>query len=323
MGHVPPCGTWQRKHKRDLPDLATARTLLFSHVLQSGHRISEFLLTDRGHKADPGLVVGPNRPMQPGSSDGDGRDEVQSVRRAIEILKVLSRGPQPLGVIAKETNLAKPTTYRLLRSMRHDGVVLKDPAGGGYILGPGLAQIAQGVTRGGSLVPSLAKPGLIDVWERTEETVTLHIRTGTVRVCIEEIPSPHPVRYTAAVGSSSPLHAGAAGKMLLAMLSDPECSQILRSLTLVVMAEGTITDLDTLVRDIKAVRKRGWAYSASEGFPGVNALSIGVSHSSGLNLALSIVGPATRLTRSRLLEHLPTLRQGAERIEEALITAFP
>jgi DNA-binding IclR family transcriptional regulator len=246
---------------------------------------------------------------------------VQSVKRAMAVLVSLTDGPKSLAEVAIASSLPKATAYRLLASLTPQGFVVKDPATGIYMLGPGLLRLAQGVTKGGALIPSLAKPGLIRLWDRTKETITLHVRAGRVRICVEEVTSPHPIRYSATVGGSSPLHAGSAGKLLLAMLDSGQQARLLRSLVLDPITEHTITDRDTLVRELRTIRHHGWAYSSGEGVVGVNALSVPVRTPSTF-LALSIVGPAARLTRSRLMRYLPDLEQAAQLIEEALSVAY-
>jgi DNA-binding IclR family transcriptional regulator len=243
---------------------------------------------------------------------------VQSVVRAIDVLMALAAESKSLADVALATSLPKPTVSRLMKTLSYEGLVVKDPGSGLYLLGPGLVRLAQGVTRGGALVASLAKPGLISLWERTEETITLHVRAGAERICVEELPGSQPVRYTAAVGSAAPLHAGAAGKLLLAFMDSDERNRLLRSLRLFPVTQHTITDLSALKRELDQIKRQGWAFSASEGFEGVNALSAPIRGPQAVTLAVSIVGPATRLTRRRLLGFLDDLRGAARTIERSL-----
>jgi DNA-binding IclR family transcriptional regulator len=246
---------------------------------------------------------------------------VQSVVRSIDILLALAGGSLSLGAVANATGLPKGTAFRLLATLGYQNLIVKDPVSGVYMLGPGLLRLAQGVTRGGAIVASLAKPGLITLWEQTQETITLHVRAGSERICVEELPGRHPVRYTATVGSAAPLHAGSAGKVLLAFMSEAERERLLRTLHLFSITPQTITDVSALRRELELIRKQGWAFSASEGVEGVNAISAPIRAPHGLTLAVSIVGPAVRLTRKLLLSYGNDLLRAARTIERSLVVA--
>lgn len=266
---------------------------------------------------------------QPGTAEGiaearaKGMEEmpggqVQALRRAVDILGILANGPASLSDIADRVKLPKTTAFRLLGTLAYKDLVIKDPAAGHYLLGPGLLRVAQGVLDGGALMTSLAKPGLVRLWERTEETITLHVRAGTERICIEELTSLQAIRYSATVGSSSPLHAGAAGKLLLAYLEPGEQARLLRSLNLYALTPDTITDRAELRAELRRIRRQGWAFSASEGVVEVNALSVPVGGPGSLILALSVVGPANRLTRAKLMPYLDDLVSASRIISDAM-----
>ncbi len=61
---------------------------------------------------------------------------VRAVSRAIELLRALTDGPQSLGDLARRTNLSKPTTHRLLTTLRTSNAVAQEAENGKYQLGP-------------------------------------------------------------------------------------------------------------------------------------------------------------------------------------------
>jgi DNA-binding IclR family transcriptional regulator len=247
------------------------------------------------------------------------KERVQSVERAIDVMLGLVAGPRTLTEVCRQTGLSKGTAFRLLASLGHQGVVVKDGTPNAvYMLGPGLLRLVQGVMQGLGSVGAVARPAALELWRQTEETVILHVRVGFDRVCVEEIPSPHPIRYTAGVGSVAPLHVGSAGKVLLGALEPDELDRLMPFLPLARITEHTVTDLRTLRRQVAAVRRRGWAISAGERVIGAAAISVPVRSGDGLAAALSVLGPITRLPRKRLDELAGKLQATAAEIEEAL-----
>ena len=93
----------------------------------------------------------------------------------------------------------------------------------------------------GGLGP-LASPTLHKLSVDTGESAALHVRAGLQRICVEQVPSPQPVRYTARVGASNPLHTGSMGKLLLAFSDPSDLGDMLDRMTLSASTEHTITD---------------------------------------------------------------------------------
>lgn len=78
------------------------------------------------------------------------------------------------------------------------------------------------------------------------------------------------MRYTVGVGADAPLHVGAAGKVLIAWMSEQELEQVLPR-DLEALTDFTITSLDVLRAELAEVRERGWAESHGERMVGASA----------------------------------------------------
>lgn len=254
---------------------------------------------------------------------------VRSVVRAADILVALELGPQSLGRVARRTGLTKPTAHRLLASLAYRQMVIQDPTSGEYQLGPGCFWVADAVMRGFAGLSVLAAPVMEDLSLVTGETVSLHVRAGMERVCIGQVASPQPVRYTARVGAANPIHTGAMGKVLLAFTDDNERRGLLERLPLQASTAATITDRARLETEMEITRRRGYAVSRGERLPGVAAMSVPILGADGrLVAALSIIGPEGRLSDEVMATQLPRLREaamaisgriaGQERVSEAV-----
>jgi IclR family KDG regulon transcriptional repressor len=242
-----------------------------------------------------------------------GSDRVQVIDRSVDLLEAVSEGPRSLAEICRATGLSKPTAFRLLAGLAARGVVMKDPVGSTYMLGPSLLRYAPGALAGvGSLV-SLGRAELDELASETGETVALHIRSGLERVYVEELPSRHSIRYASLVGSTAPLHLGASGVILLAFMAD---NQRERTLSLLELSVDRF-NRRALEEQLRKARRQGWATSLGTRLTGASAISTPV-RADRLLLALSVIGPSSRLSAATLEGFLPSMRRAAEHLAAVL-----
>lgn len=189
--------------------------------------------------------------------------------------------------------------HRLLATLANRQLVIQDPATIEYMLGPACLGIADAVLRGLGGLGLLARGTLEKLAETSQETVALHVPAGTQRVCVEQIPSPQPVRCTSAIGVAKPLYTGAMGKVLTAFMHDDDRRGLFDRLVLQPVTSATVTDRSVLERQLNEVRKKGYAVSRGEQAEGVASVSASVFGANGhVAAALSILGPSTRMTEA-------------------------
>ncbi|MQA07161.1 MAG: helix-turn-helix domain-containing protein [Pseudonocardiaceae bacterium] len=240
---------------------------------------------------------------------------VRAVSRAMQLLSGLTTGPQHLATLAARAELSKATASRLLATLEMDQLVIQDSSTGQYSLGPGCFQFAEAISGGASGLELVAKPELDRLREESGETATLHVRIGGQRICVAELPSPHPIRYTAGIGAAAPIHTGSAGKVLLAFLDDTGRAELLRLITLEPRTPATITDRSVLQGELDRVRVQGWAESYGERIDGAVAVSAPVFDGNDRILAaLSVLGPASRLNSSQIRGLAPLVTEQAGQI---------
>jgi DNA-binding IclR family transcriptional regulator len=240
------------------------------------------------------------------------------VERALDILTALSDGPKTFTVICQKVGLSKGTVHRILIGLSYSEFVVQVPESGEYMLGPGCYRMARGLIEENGGIAGLVRPVLQALWEGTEETVILHVRVGASRVCIAELQSPRSLRYTAGIGSSAPLHVGAAGKVLLAWFDDAQLRKILPD-SLGSTTEATITDFGVLREELEHVRRQGWAESHGERVQGAFAISAPIfDDRHHVAASVSVLGPEVRLTRTRFIELRRELVETAARASALL-----
>jgi DNA-binding IclR family transcriptional regulator len=114
------------------------------------------------------------------------------------------------------------------------------------------------------------------------------------------------------VGEKVPLHASAAGKVILADQPDER----IEKLDLSALTQETITDREILRKEIHAVREMGVGYNDAEHLSGLRGVSCPVHRDGSLIGAVGVGGPAARLRGEFFSKELPTLlREAANEIE--------
>jgi DNA-binding IclR family transcriptional regulator len=225
---------------------------------------------------------------------------VQSIERAIAILKAFSLEEEELGVteLSQRLNLHKSTVSRLLASLQREGLVEENPVTRKYRLGMAL------VTLGGLVlqrldVTQIARPLMQALADTTQETVNLAVRDQDEAVIVAQIPSPQAVRYTGWIGRRTPLHCTSTGKVLLAYLSTTDQEAIIAR-GFPRYTPNTITSPDFLSRELIRVREQGYAVSREEFEIGLNEMAAPVrDHTGEVVAAIGVSGPAFRLSVER------------------------
>ena len=106
------------------------------------------------------------------------------------------------------------------------------------------------------------------------------------------------LRYILEPGARIGLHVSGLGKALLASLPTAEARALLTARPLKQVTPFSIVDPTALLRQLRDVRKRGYARVEDEGTEGVAALAVAGRVGSEL-LAVSIAGPTSRFRRNR------------------------
>lgn len=237
---------------------------------------------------------------------------MRSTDRLLSILETLQDGqPRPLSSLATSSGLPKSTALRFLRSLERRGWVQR--MDDHYALGPAVVTLAQRYLSSAS--PALlAVPAMQALRDRLGETVSLSAVSGGARVCIQELSSPHELRYVHNVGSVGPLHAGASGRILLAHMAPAERARVLAG-RLPRYTGRTLTTKARILEECELARRRGWAISRGEKTAGSVAIAVPVRiPGSSATYALAVFAPQIRYRPEDRLAWIRGLRDCAERI---------
>lgn len=177
-------------------------------------------IIDRGH----------NMSGRPRLNDEPIQGAAASLLNGLGVLEAFSIGKPVLGVteIAQKVNLHKSTVSRILTGLVNAGYVERDEETGRFRLGLGLIGLA------GPLLAELdvrraAHTDLEALTATTGETSALAVWNGVEAIVVEEIPSPHQVKHTAAIGTRYNHYESSSVRIFLAQLPFPEAEQLLET----------------------------------------------------------------------------------------------
>jgi len=224
---------------------------------------------------------------------------VQVLDRAVEVLDTIARrGPCQLAELVSETGLPRPTAHRIAVALERNGVLARDGAGR-FVLGARAATWGAAAAQG---LATIAQPVLARLSEATGESAQLYLREGSHRVCVAAYERPSGLRDTVPVGAVLPLDRGSGAKVLAAWAQD-----------------GSSLGIDD--RELRAVRRRGWAESAGEREAGVASVSAPVwGHGDAIVAAISVSGPIDRMGQHPGRRLAPAVVNAAATLSRAVTT---
>src|SRR4051795_8702059 len=244
----------------------------------------------------------------------------KSLDRALTVLlEIAGRGARgmTLSECAGVLGYSKATTHRILQTLTRREFLRVDEERGIFTLG------VTNLRLGNEFLESIdlrreALPMMRALAESTGETAHLGRLSGTDVVYIEKVESSHAVRMYSRVGDTMPAYSTGVGKAILAFLEDSELERHLPP-ALELRATNTITDRQALREELERTRDRGYSLDDIENEEGIRCTGAPVfDHTSRVQAAISVAGPATRMTLKRLHELGPQVRAQADRVSARL-----
>jgi DNA-binding IclR family transcriptional regulator len=183
-----------------------------------------------------------------------------------------------------------------------------------YSLGFKMLQMGE-VRRKQSNLWSLSAPVMRQIRDEIGETVVLSIRRGDLRIQIDAAEGLHSLRRIADPGLHAPLYAGAASRVLLAGMSEPDINAYLRRTPLKQIQKNTMTSVDLLLAELAVILAQGYAESSNEVLEGGAALAAPIRNMSGATVGvLDIITPESRYSPEHREKALRLLLEGVASI---------
>lgn len=242
-----------------------------------------------------------------------------ALERVLRTLRLLADVPGGLTLSQLKDQIGAPKTsvHSLLQGLAAGGYVQRHDSL--YRLG------VESFVLGAALVAArslevMAAPYLREARDQSGETVLLAVLDRPAgRLTYTQILESHkPVRYTVPVGTTRPLFASSAGRVLLAFQDDAWCREYLKTADVRALTDRTVTDRRELMKIVERTRAAGHAATIGEVTPDVAGFSAPVFEPDGqVNAAVIIAAPIER-GRAAAQRLAGIVVQSAKQLSQAL-----
>lgn len=249
-----------------------------------------------------------------------GKPGAGSAGKTLRLLQALAREGRAmtLAELSECTAIPKATAHRLCARLLELGFISRDIDERFLAIGPALRNLAFDVLNHGTL-SRLRHQVLAELVVETGETCNLTTLDGVEVLYLDRVEAPHPWRLTLSVGVHVPLHCTASGKLFLSHLPASDRDALMAKLPLATLTPASITDVESLRREITLTGERGYGLDAEEFVIGLIAVAVPVFDGNGLlRAAVAMHCPTTHVSAEKSLTHLPALKRAAQRMSELL-----
>lgn len=249
-----------------------------------------------------GMSVVKDRVVRPGRSMDAGRGGVQSLARALSILRALAQSYEGLTLTELSDTVALPpsTAHRLLTTLQRDRFVRFDQASMLWQVGVQAFEVGNAFARSRDVV-AIARPYMRRLMEESGETVNLYVLNEDEAVCMAQIESRQMMRAISRPGGRVALHMSGAGKAMMACMLDEDVDRIAADKGLRQATPKTLGTLKALKTELRRIRALGYAVDDEEFALGLRCVAAPIMHEHGCPYAaLSLSGPTVRVSDKRL-----------------------
>ena len=222
---------------------------------------------------------------------------IPNLEKAFAVLEALAAARAGLAFpqLLEKVACNKTSLFRIVLTLEKIGYIRKNRETGTYSITQKILPLAYSSLCDANLVEE-SLPVMRRIRDTTGETVMLGAYLNGECVMISQESGEHPFNFMGKLGMTSPLHASAPGKAILAAMSKGERLKTVAGLKLEKLAKNTITDSAELLRALGECEKNGYSTDESEAVDGVNCVSAAIFDRHGFPAAaLWITAPAGRI----------------------------
>ncbi|AXI46730.1 IclR family transcriptional regulator [Sulfitobacter sp. SK012] len=227
--------------------------------------------------------------------DKSNRSGIQVIARAADVLRALKldQSGLSLGQISDIVALPRSTVQRIVGALQAERLVIADPSGRGFRLGPEVSALAEATRYN---IVETCRLLLMELTQDTGETADLSVMRGAGMIFLDQVPGTHRLRTVSSVGEVFPLTTTANGKACLAMLEPAKAEQLIKDEW---DRRGMEGDLVRFMGTLGLVRDIGLAFDLDQHTPGISAIGFAFRDYAGDVHAISVPVPTTRFEAIR------------------------
>lgn len=256
-----------------------------------------------------------------GHNGMDTNYSMKSIHRTMQIMKAFSHERQSLSMTEfhEITGISIPSLQRILATLVYEGFLQKDEKTKKYQLGMELYLLGNLVQKHTNLL-NAANPLMESIRDQINESVSLNtLFQNNKQRCIAFCKSYQELSTSADIGLTSPLYAGASGRVILAHMKEGDINKYLETTSLVQITKNTIVDKTKLLDELRMICEKGYAKSFGERVKGAFALSVPIFTSlEHVEDSLAIVMPDARIEDYHFEELIVLLKESSKKITDIL-----
>ncbi len=245
--------------------------------------------------------------------------QAPSVKKAFQILRLISREKQGLGIseLAKRLKLSKGTVHGITIALEDEGAIIRDPVTKKFTLGYTIVELGK---KGLSKMPlrAVARRHMEGLVDEIGETAFLGVLKDDSVFVLDVVESTSDFKITSPSGIKLSLSAGATGKLFLAHMDPKASRQYLSTKGLVKYTDQTIIDLNLFLQELVEIRKQGYAIDREEYLDGVRAVAAMIKTDEAPLAGIWVVGFSASLDNRKIQHVANRTLDVAERISRDL-----
>jgi DNA-binding IclR family transcriptional regulator len=244
----------------------------------------------------------------------DAKMDIKTAGRTLDVFEAFEALKKPTSLSELAAHIGAPISscHGLLRTLRNRGYLYT--VGGKSMLYPTkrLLEVATTIAAHDPILEIL-DPYLVELRDRTGETVILGKRQDDHIVYLEVVEGLHTIRYAAMPGKLTPLHSSAIGKAMLGRMGRDEFEKFLAREDFPRITPNTLTSGTDLAAEIAESSRRGYFITRGENVSDVMAIARTVRLGASW-LGVAIAGPIGRMSET-LDAHIASLIEICDRID--------
>jgi DNA-binding IclR family transcriptional regulator len=222
--------------------------------------------------------------------------QINSIVKVFKIIETLVLKPEwDLAQIAKQTGIQKTTVHRMLLTLRSLGYVEQNPKNKRYAGSISFFEIGCKVIGGLDYI-KVAHPYLVELSEKTAETINLCVTNKLDMIVMDRIESTYSLKQDTPLGGRFKSYCSASGKAVLANLDKLQRDELLAGVVLEPNTPKSLKTREELEKDLELTASRGYAIDNEEFLAGLRCVAAPIfNHNKKVIAGLSVSAPTVRL----------------------------
>jgi len=225
---------------------------------------------------------------------------VRTIEKCFSVLEhIANRQPVRIPEIVQALGLNRGNVHRLVATLERLGYVER--------LEDGKIRLSYRIFKMGSTVPhsrkldEVTRPFMHRLSELSDETVNLGVLYVDNVIYLDKVEAKQYLRLDHQIGEIDPLYCTALGKVLLSGFPETDLEEFFDSVELRPYTKNTIVTRERLEKEIREVRRRGYALDLKELDLNLHCIAAPIyDYTNRIVAALSISAPSIRFTRAKI-----------------------